>query len=295
MSALRLSVLDQVPATEHVPFQDAPASSLQLAQEVEELGYRRIWFAEHHRSPTFASAAPEMIAALALERTQRIRVGTGGILLPLYPSWKVDEAMGLLNTVHGDRVDTGVGRAAFDDPEYGAKIAALVRELEDQVWVLGAGGSTAPLAGQLGAGYVHGHFFVPKGGEQAMSAYRSAAADAGSSASTMLAVRAVTAGDPEYAQALGDAMVLWRVRKDLGDEIPVPSVETVRNHVWTDKERTRAEMRRRAIITGTPDEVHHRLTVLAETHGTGEIMVNTLVSDPADRIASYRLLAEQFS
>lgn len=294
MSALRLSVLDQVPATEHVPYADAPASSLRLAQEVEDLGYHRIWFAEHHRSPTFASAAPEMMTAMALERTRRIRVGTGGILLPLYPAQKVAEVMGLLHTVHGARVDTGVGRAAVDDPDYAAKIATLVRDLDDQVWVLGAGGSAAPLAGQLGAGYVHGHFFAPHGGEQATAAYRSTAEASRNSASTMLAVRAVTAEDPEYAKALGDAMVLWRVLKELGHEVPVPSVETVQNHRWTDEQRRRAAARRKAVIAGTPEQVRDQLTALVLSHGAEELMVNTLVSDPTDRVASYRLLAEAF-
>src|SRR5699024_9713951 len=145
--------------------------------------YHRIWFAEHHHSRSFASPAPEMMAALALERTRTIRAGTGGILVPLYPVQKVIEVMSLLAHAHGDRVDTGVGRAALDDPDYGEKIAALVRDLGDlhppvpgepegRVWVLGAGGSAAPVAGGLGAGYAHGHFFVPRGGEAAMAAYR---------------------------------------------------------------------------------------------------------------------------
>lgn len=141
---------------------------------------------------------------------------------------------------------------------------------------------------------MHGHFFVPHGGEQATAAYRSAAEASGNSASTMLAVRAVTAGNPEYAKALGDAMVLWRVLKDFGHEIPVPSVATVRNHQWTDEQRTRAAARRKAVIAGTPEEVRDQLTALALSHGADEIMVNTLVSDPEDRVASYRLLAEAF-
>lgn len=156
---MRLSILDQVPLTEHIPIPaEAIASGLRLAQDAEDLGYHRIWFAEHHQSRSFVSPAPEMMTALALERTTRIRAGTGGILLPLYPVQKVIEVMGMLGQAHGDRVDTGIGRAALDDPDYGEKIAALVRELgllhkpvpgepEGRVWVLGAGGSAAPLAG----------------------------------------------------------------------------------------------------------------------------------------------------
>ncbi|MFH9473596.1 hypothetical protein ACH4L7_07080 [Streptomyces anulatus] len=91
---------------------------------------------------------------------------------------------------HGDRTDTGVGRAALDDAAYGEKIAALARtfgtrhnpvpgEPAGRVWVRGAGGSASPLAGAVGAGYAHGHFFVPRGGEAATTAYRTSAGEHG--------------------------------------------------------------------------------------------------------------------
>lgn len=304
---MRLSVLDQVPVTDHTPTPaGALASSLRLAQEVDTLGYHRIWFAEHHHSASFASSAPEMMAALALERTATIRVGTGGILLPLYQATKVIEVMGLLGQVHGDRVDTGVGRAALDDPAYAEKIHALVGALgaehpavpgepDGRVWVLGAGSSAAPLAGDLGAGYVHGHFFVPRGGEEATAAYREASTTTGHRPHTVLAVRTITAEDPARAQKLAEAMLLWRARKDLGYDGPIPSVGATAAHRWTDAERTRAKARSTAIITGTPDVVAQRLHDLAKGHGADEVMINTLTSDPDDRLSSYRLLAEQFA
>ncbi|GIJ25834.1 hypothetical protein Vqi01_09960 [Micromonospora qiuiae] len=302
---MRVSILDQVPLTEHTPTRsDAVAAGLRLAQEAEALGYHRIWFAEHHHSASFASPAPEMMTALALERTARIRVGTGGILLPLYPVQKVIEVMGLLGQAHGDRVDTGIGRANLDDPDYGEKIDALTRELgtlhqpvpgepTGRVWVLGAGGSTAPLAGSTGAGYAHGHFFVPRGGETATAAYRDAATAAGHQSQTVLAVRAITAETAERAQGLADSMLLWRARKDLGHDGPIPSVETTQSYVWSDQERTRAKARSQAIITGTPDQVAETIAHLAHTHGADEVMINTLTSDPDDRHTSYQLLAER--
>ncbi|GAB3623718.1 LLM class flavin-dependent oxidoreductase [Mariniluteicoccus endophyticus] len=304
---MRLSILDQVPLTDHTPTRtEAVACGLRLAQEAEALGYHRIWFAEHHHSRSFASPAPEMMAALALERTRTIRVGTGGILLPLYPPQKVIEVMSLLAHAHGDRVDTGVGRAALDDPDYGEKIAALVRELGDlhppvpgepegRVWVLGAGGSAAPLAGGLGAGYAHGHFFVPRGGEAATAAYRDAATAAGHRPHTVLAVRAITAETADRAQQLADAMLLWRARKDLGHDGPIPSAETTRSYQWSVAERTRATARSKAIITGTPDQVSETIAHLAHTHHADEVIINTLTSDPDDRHTSYRLLAEHLT
>ncbi|MGJ3402410.1 LLM class flavin-dependent oxidoreductase [Glutamicibacter sp. Je.9.36] len=304
---MRLSILDQVPLTEHAPTAgQALSSGLQLAQDAEALGYHRIWFAEHHHSKSFASAAPEMMTALALERTETIRVGTGAILLPYYQAQKVLEAMGLLAAVHPDRVDLGVGRAALSDPHYAQKIAALVHDSDavhepsdtepaGRVWVLGAGGSTAPLPGTLGAGYVHGHFLRPAGGEPATRAYREAAANAGHAAHTVLAVRFATAATEEKAQALANALLLWRVRKDLGHDGPIPSTATAASHPWNAQERARAEERSKALIVGTPDQVRDRLLALAEEHGADELMLNTLVCDPADRLDAYRLLAQSFN
>ena len=301
---MRLSILDQVPLTAHVPTRSAAlASGLALAKDADALGYHRIWFAEHHNSQSFASAAPEMMTALALERTSRIRVGTGAILLPYYPAQKVTETMGLLSAVHPDRVDTGVGRAALSDPNYAAKIASLVHELglthpqssnepAGGVWVLGAGGSTAPLPGTLGAGYVHGHFLRPTGGEAATGAYREAAAQSGHVAHTVLAVRFVTAETEERAHALAESLLLWRVRKDLGHDGPIPSTATAASYQWSAQERARARERSQALVVGTPATVRAQLLSLAEAHGADELMLNTLASDPEDRLNAYQLLAD---
>ncbi|PRB70336.1 LLM class flavin-dependent oxidoreductase [Arthrobacter sp. MYb213] len=301
---MRLSILDQVPLTEHAPTRsEALASGLSLAQDADELGYHRIWFAEHHNSQSFASAAPEMMTALALERTAKIRIGTGAILLPYYSAQKVTEAMGLLSAVHPDRVDTGVGRASLSDPNYAAKIASLVRELDathapsnsepaGRVWVLGAGGSTAPLPGTLGAGYVHGHFLRPTGGEVATSAYREAALGSGHTPHTVLAVRFVTAETEEKAHALAEALLLWRVLKDFGHDGPIPSTATAASYQWSTQERARAVERSAALIVGTPAKVRAELLALAKSHQADELMLNTLVNDPEDRLNAYRLLAE---
>ncbi|MGP9650823.1 LLM class flavin-dependent oxidoreductase [Glutamicibacter sp. AOP38-B1-38] len=211
--------------------------------------------------------------------------------------------MGLLAAVHPDRVDTGVGRASLSDPNYAAKVASLVHELDashpasnnepaGRVWVLGAGGSSAPLPGTLGAGYVHGHFLRPTGGEAATSAYREAAVASGHTPHTVLAVRFVTAETEEQARALAEALLLWRVRKDFGHDGPIPSTATAARYQWSTAERARAQERSQALIVGTPSKVRAELLALADTHGADELMLNTLASDPEDRLEAYRLLAD---
>jgi alkanesulfonate monooxygenase SsuD/methylene tetrahydromethanopterin reductase-like flavin-dependent oxidoreductase (luciferase family) len=302
---MRLSILDQSPVTEHVARNQAVTHSLLLARQADDLGYHRIWFAEHHGSASFASGAPEIVTALALERTERIRIGTGGILLPLYQADKVVETTQLLRDTHGDRVDIGVGRAAIHGGDFEQKTAKLVAELDlsapepgepsSRVWMLGSGGSTAPVAAQLNAGYVHGHFLSPGTSVSAMTAYRDNHPAPNPGLPAIAAVRAVTAEDATTAAQLAKAMLLWRVSKDLGRDLPIPSLETVAKHEWTCAERKQAKTRAASIMHGTPTQLRDRLCEFAAAHGLTEIMVNTLTSDPEHRRGSYALLAKAWA
>ncbi|WP_326826464.1 MsnO8 family LLM class oxidoreductase [Streptosporangium sp. NBC_01756] len=303
---LRLSVLDQSPLGEDMTPADALRHTLALARHTDALGYHRFWHAEHHGSASFAGSAPEIMTALVLENTTRLRVGTGGILLPRYHPEKVAETMGTLLRLHPGRVDVGIGRGGGPAPDFDQKVATLHQRLLDighddravgepagRLWLLGAGGSTAPLAGHLGAGYAFGHFFAPKKGPAALSDYRQHLRP-GHPGGTLLTVRAVTAEDPERAAALAQAMLLWRARKDLGHDAPIPALTTLARHDWSTAEHTQAALHASSLIHGTPQQVRERLIHLARAHGVTEVMVNTLTADPDDRLASYELLAAQF-
>lgn len=105
----------------------------------------------------------------------------------------------------------------------------------------------------------------------------------------------MTADTAEKAQRLAAAAALWRARKDLNYDSPIPSLEHAeRDKEWSDEERARAVTRENGFIHGTPEHVRDQLLALAEQHRASEIMVNTLTSDPADRDASYTLLADAF-
>ncbi|MFZ4841856.1 MsnO8 family LLM class oxidoreductase [Mycetocola saprophilus] len=301
-SPIRLSILDQSPITDHTDRDAAPAASLRLARLADGLGYDRIWFAEHHNSLSFASAAPDIMAAQALAGTTRIRVGTGGILLPLSTPHRVAETMGLLQRVHGDRVDIGLGRAAFVDPAFPEHVEQVVGLLPDEfphttdepahrVWILGVGGSSARAAGRLGTGYVQGHFLAPGSSEGGLGAYRETVG--ARPVAAMLAIRAVTARNSEYAEDLARAMALWRARKDLGRDAPVPSIRRALHGHWTRAEHARADGHQAGIVRGEPSVVFRRLGELARALGVNQVMINTLTSDPADREQSYALLAEE--
>jgi luciferase family oxidoreductase group 1 len=114
--AMRLSVLDQSPISAGSTGPDALANTLDLARLADELGYHRYWVAEHHGGPMLAGPAPEVLIGPIAAATQRIRVGSGGVMLPHYSPLKVAEAFSLLSGLFPGRIDLGLGRAAGTDP-----------------------------------------------------------------------------------------------------------------------------------------------------------------------------------
>ncbi|WP_150241747.1 MsnO8 family LLM class oxidoreductase [Nocardiopsis quinghaiensis] len=314
MTQPRLSILDQSPVGEGFSAADALEAGIRTARAAERLGYHRYWVAEHHASPGFAGAAPEILASVLLARTDRIRIGTGGVLLPRYPAEKVAEVFATLATLFPGRVDMGIGRAGGPADRFPEQLAELLSllgmsvtapgtrtvtarpELPPPLWLLGGGTGSAQLAGLLGCGFAFAHFLDPRPAETALDSYRSGyeRARGHRAPGGVLAVRAVTADTSERAEELVQAMLLWRARKDLGLDLPIPSAQAVRDHAWTPEERQRASVRRSSVVSGTPVQVRDRLVVLAKEHGVDELMVNTLTCDSGDRLRSYELLAEAF-
>ncbi|MDF2573559.1 MAG: class flavin-dependent oxidoreductase [Agromyces sp.] len=115
-SSLRLSVLDLVPVRSGQPSAGAVAASVRLAQLADRLGYTRYWFAEHHNMPAVASTTPPVLIAAAVSRTERIRVGSGGVMLPNHAPLVVAEQFAALEAIAPGRIDLGIGRAPGSDP-----------------------------------------------------------------------------------------------------------------------------------------------------------------------------------
>src|SRR5438309_3053160 len=113
---MRLSVLDQSPIPEGSTGADALRNTLDLAALTDALGYHRYWVAEHHGGPMLASASPEVLIGPIAAATERIRVGSGGVMLPHYSPFKVAETFTILAALYPGRIDLGLGRAAGTDP-----------------------------------------------------------------------------------------------------------------------------------------------------------------------------------
>ncbi|WCT54465.1 LLM class flavin-dependent oxidoreductase [Paenibacillus kyungheensis] len=208
---LKLGVLDQSHINEGEDAKDALANTLKLAQEADRLGFSRFWMSEHHASPSLAHSSPEVLIAHVAALTSRIRVGSGGIMLPHYSAYKVAENFRLLEALYPNRIDLGVGRAPGGMPlatralqegklpsmhasdRYPQQIVDLIAYMNDalpgdhrfpgliaepsietapELWLLGSSGGTADLAAMTGASYAFAQFFGTAGGEDAVAHYK---------------------------------------------------------------------------------------------------------------------------
>jgi luciferase family oxidoreductase group 1 len=205
---VQLSVLDQSPVPEGSNPAEALANSIDLAKHVERLGYQRFWMSEHHAMDLLACTAPEVLLARIGAETSRIRIGSGGIMLPHYSPFKVAEVFRTLHALYPGRVDLGVGRApgggpleahalrrerrqrpADDFPEQLAELLAFLNQDFNQdhpfsqltvapsmpggpqVWLLGSSMWSAEAAAQFGLPYAFAHFFSPVATRAAMEHY----------------------------------------------------------------------------------------------------------------------------
>src|SRR5690606_11483952 len=181
--AIPLSILDLVSISEGSTAREAIAASMNSAQLADRLGYRRLWFAEHHNTPNLAASATALLISHAAERTEKIRVGSGGVMLPNHAPLMVAEQYGTLVNMHGDRIDLGLGRAPGTDmmtaqalSRSSAEPQAFAQSIYDlqgwfsdtgtaysmpivsavsagtnvPIWVLGSTVNGASIAGQLG-------------------------------------------------------------------------------------------------------------------------------------------------
>lgn len=286
---MKLSLLDQSPMTAHQTPHEALRSSLARAELAEDLGYARIWFAAH-RAQGLRRKQPLTLTSAALDRTERIRVGTGGVLIGFHNPDSAAEAFLVLNQLHPGRVDAGVGRANAPVDSYVANLNRLSDRLAPSsvpVWVLGTGKQSAQTATILGAGYAYGHFFRPAGAKESLDAR-------GSETPNLLAVRIITGPTREKVQHAADQFLAWRARKDLGANEALPAPDTVSE--WNDPEAEKLiELNRPALVIGTPDAIAAQLHALSNETSTDEIMITNPDPSPEQSAWAMRSIAAELA
>ena len=327
-----LGVLDQSPVISgHTPA-EAVAQTVRLAEAAERLGYSRYWLAEHHANAALAEPCPEIHAARVAAATSRIRVGTGGVLLPYYSALKIAEQFRMLEALFPGRIDLGIGRApggdrltaqavargpyAFAD-DFPEQVRDLVGFLDaslpaehpfapvkampagatsPEVWLLGSSGYSGALAADLGLRFAFAHFISARGGDAVTRAYREnfrpSARDAAPRA--LVCVFVICAETAAEAERLAGSIDLRRLHMALGVDSPVSTAEEAAAHRYSDRERAFVLSQRERLVHGAPDEVRDKLLALTERFAADELMVITITGEYASRLRSYELLASAF-
>lgn len=302
---MKLSVLDQSPVAHGHTKAEALRETIALARAAEKSGYHRFWVAEHHDSPSFAGTTPALLALAVLDATSTITVGSGGVLLGLHQPSQVAEAFEILSALHPGRINLGVGRAGSGGTgDFNEKLVDLHTRLgllpgapgrnDMDIWLLGAGSGSAPLAALFGAGYAHAHFLNPGSGKTALNQY-TAHFQPGARRErpeALAAVRVIAAETDSQAQRLAEPVRLWRARKDLGDDRPFPDYAKAAQSLWSQEEIQCRNANEDRLIVGAGNDVAERLTRLADDLGVDELMISTPLPRPEDRILSHTLLAD---
>ena len=262
---LRLSVLDQSPVPAGFTPSDALNNSLSLAQHVDKLGYTRLWYSEHHAMDLLACTAPEILIARAAAATTRIRVGSGGIMLPHYAPLKVAEVFRTLHAMFPDRIDLGIGRApgggqleayalrrdrkAAQRDDFIEQLAELRAFLHPErfpadhpfrkirvmpsaigaphIWLLGSSTWSSVTAAREGLPYAFAHFFSPIATRQAIEYYQQNFQPSPDRAKpeATLAIGVICAPTQEEAEFLQSSVRLLQRRIRMDDRRPVATPE----------------------------------------------------------------------
>ena len=329
---MKLGVLDQSPIASGRTAADALDETVRLAQATERLGYHRYWLAEHHGSKSFAGCSPEVLIGHVASQTNHIRVGSGGVMLMHYSPLKVAENFKLLQTLHPNRIDLGIGRAPGSDGvtaaalAYGsqigvdyipAKIADLKAFLADkppytealasvnpapqvdeapELWMLGSTEEGAKIAAHFGLPFSYAHFINPFALESACEVYRRdfEPSEFCKEPTISLGVFVLCTDTQSEAEDLALCRDLWRIRVERGEFEPFPSVEEAKALSLSALEMKRVNDRREHQILGTQEFVKEKLDVLIDRAGAAELSIVSITHDFTQRVRCYELLAAAY-
>ena len=317
-----LSVLDQTPLSEGSSGPEALQNTLDLARTADGLGYHRYWLAEHH-GLSLAGPSPEVLIGPVAAATERIRVGSGGVMLPHYSPFKVAENFSLLAGLYPGRIDLAIGRASGTDPlttyalqrdrrevapdDFPQQLAELLAhydgtfpadhpfarlgrsfpggEERPEIWLLGSSAQSAVWAAQLGLPYAFADFINPRGAE-IVASYRKRAAEP----RTAIGVWAICAETDAEAERLATSIAMSFAMLRQGRPIAVPTPERASRYLAQHSDP--ASGRRR--IVGSPETVRAGIEAVAAEYGTDEVILVTITHDHAARRRSYELIADAF-
>ena len=328
---MRLSVLDQAPVTSGNTAEGALNKAEELAILADELGYSRMWMAEHHGGNTFASSAPEVTAARLAAKTNRIRIGTGGVMMMHYSPLKLAEVFKTLSAFSPGRIDFGVGRAPGGDtsamyalsegrelmlhnmydklgitmqllsdqiPEnelYAKNLAAPTKVVLPEVWLLGSSGNSARKAAQMGVGYSFAQFFNGAMSNEILDQYRNNYQPSIFMDKPEISVSymVTTAETKEEAEYEALPQDIFRLMMSKGRITQVLTPEEAQNISLSEIDRMAIKEGRKIHLVGAVKDIAVRLQEEQAQYGFQEAMICSIPHSQEKRLEVYRLLARE--
>jgi len=324
-SGLAVSVLDLVGMRTGEPASSAIARSVDLAQHVEQWGYKRYWLAEHHSISGLACSATPVLIGHVAGATKKIRVGSGGVMLPNHAPLVVAEHFGTLEAMYPGRIDLGLGRAPGGDShtmralrrdlrQTGDDFPELLEELRGYlgpekpgqavkaipgqgsnvpITLLGSSGFSAQLAGALGLPFAFAAHFAPEYLYAAAQLYRQRfrPSEALQKPYLMVGVQVIAAETDAAARRLFTTSQQRFLRLIRNQPVELlPPVDSM-DPLWRDWEQAAVENKLREAIVGSDATVKAGLERLVRDTGADEVIVVTDTYEHADRLQSYQRLA----
>ncbi len=328
LSSIKYSVLDLVPIVEGITAKEAIARSLDLAQHAEQFGYHRFWISEHHNMESLASASPVILINHVAQGTERIRVGSGGVMLPNHAPLVVAEQFGTLATIHPNRIDLGLGRAPGTDQRTAMALRRYQQEtvqdfpnninelqmylseensteavratpgegLDIPLYLLGSSTFSAQLAGKKGLPYAFASHFAPTHLHDALRLYHqnfqpSAQLDKPYTMACLNIIAADTDEEAEYLATSAKKFMLGVIRNT---RKPLPPPVQSMDGEWSTMERMQIEKMMYYSFIGSKETIAEGLKTFVEETQVNEIIVIANIYDQEARLKSYKLVSEVF-
>lgn len=326
MKNFELSVLDLAPVKQEKTIHDTFQDSLSLANNTENLHYKRFWLAEHHNMASIASSATSVLIGFIANGTKKIRVGSGGIMLPNHSSLVIAEQFGTLESLFPGRIDLGLGRApgtdgltaqalgrnpAIINEQFPRQILELQRYfskensdslvraipgegLDIPLYILGSSTDSAWLAAELGLPYAFAGHFAPEQMEMAFNIYRehfqpSKQLD---QPYIMACVNGIAAETSEEAHKLSTTLFQAFINIVRNDRKPfAPPVEDM-DEIWSPMEKGAVLQKLRYSFIGSQSEIEEKLKSFQERFNVDELIINSHIYDHQKRLESYTIFRE---
>ena len=319
------SVLDLSPIPKGGAPADALRNTLALAQRADQLGYQRYWLAEHHNMPGIASAATSIVIGYVAGGTQRIRVGSGGVMLPNHSPLVVAEQFGTLASLYPGRIDLGLGRALGTDmmtaralrrdiATSGEEFPQDVQELQSYfapaepkrriravpgagievpIWLLGSSLFSAQLAAMLGLPFAFASHFAPDAMVQAVEMYRSGFQPSAQldKPYAMLAANVLAADTDKEArrQFTSQQQSFINLRRGMPTQVPPPIDDM--DAYWSPAEKAMVDHSLAVSFIGSADTVERGLRKFIDAMQPDELMITAHIYDQAARLRSIEIVA----